>query len=141
MADNPWAWQDGRNPYRSTPFQVLDLEPDTTGRAAINAHIRRRRQRVSRAPERYPLFGRSLSVADVNEAAEQIQAPRDRLLAELRAHRPERGDDTSRFAARFADLEPPDVPRAKITVRAKSLAQLAPPPVSRSFKRLWPHGE
>ncbi|MBB4932947.1 hypothetical protein F4561_003767 [Lipingzhangella halophila] len=141
MADNPWAWQEGRNPYRATPFQVLDLDPDTAGRAAINAHVRRRRQRVSRAPERYPLFGEHLRLADVNEAAEQIQDPRGRLLAELRTHRPELGDDSAHFAERIAGLEPPESPRSPITVHAKRLAQLAPPPVPRSFTRLWPHGE
>ncbi|QBI53040.1 hypothetical protein [Streptomonospora litoralis] len=141
MAENPWAWQDGRNPYRATPFQILDLAPDTLGRAAVHARIRRRRQRVSRAPERNPLFGEQLAVADVNEAAEQIQDPRGRLLAELRTHRPERSEGRSRFAERVAGIEPPAAPEPPAAVRAQDLVRLAPEPVPRSFPRMWPHGE
>ncbi|PSK98495.1 hypothetical protein CLV63_105169 [Murinocardiopsis flavida] len=136
MAENPWAWQDGRNPYTWTPFQVLDLPPDTAGRAAIDAHVRKRRGRVARAPERYPVFGRIPTVADVNEAAEQIRDPEARLLAELRTHRPERAD----AAERVAVPAPPEIPAPEPVVRADALYRLVPPPAPRHFERLWPHG-
>jgi hypothetical protein len=88
LTTNPWAWQDGRNPYQSTAFQVLALEVDVRGRAAIRAHIKARRQRVRNAPDRFPLFGRLLSEADINEAEQRLQDPRLRLLEELRTERP-----------------------------------------------------
>jgi hypothetical protein len=89
MVDNQWAWRDGRNPYRGTPFQILALGPDLSGRAAIRAHIRRRRRRIERRPDLYPLFGRTLEVAEVNAAADRIEDVTGRLLAELLTHRPE----------------------------------------------------
>jgi hypothetical protein len=87
MTTNPWAWQDGRNPYQWTAFQVLALDSNLRGRAAIRAHVKARRQRVRNAPERFPLFGRLLSEADINEAEQRIQDPRLRLLEELRTQR------------------------------------------------------
>ncbi|MDA8370267.1 MAG: hypothetical protein M0026_10410 [Nocardiopsaceae bacterium] len=137
MADNPWAWQDGRNPYTWTPFQVLDLPPDTAGRAAIDARVRKRRQRVARAPERYSVFGREPTVADVNEAAEQVRDPEARLLAELRTHRPERIPKGDQVAV----PPPPEIPLPPVVVNTDALSRLAPPPAPRHFERLWPHGE
>ncbi|MGO4750212.1 hypothetical protein AB4212_16580 [Streptomyces sp. 2MCAF27] len=89
MADNPWAWRDGHNPYRATPFQVLALSPELSGRGAIRNHIRKRRQRIERRADRYPLFGRTLRVAEVNAAEDRIKDPALRLLAQLCTHRPE----------------------------------------------------
>src|SRR5262245_10916036 len=111
MAHNPWEWREGRNPYRDTAFQILDLDPDIAGRAAIDAGVRKRRNRVRRAPERYLRFGRTLSVAEVNEAATQLDDPEARLLAELRTHPPERPD-----AATSPDPlpQPPPVPAARL---------------------------
>lgn len=140
MAGNPWAWQEGHNPYRATPFQVLDLDPDTFGSAAVHAHIRRL-LRAARTPERHPVVGERPAVADINEAAEQLRDPRGRLLAELRTHRPEHGQGPSRFAEEVAELEPPEVPAAPITVHAEILARIAPPPAPRSFGRMWPDAE
>jgi hypothetical protein len=91
MADpNPWAWREGRNPYRSTPFQVLDLPLDVRGRGAVKARVEKRRRRIASAPTRYPMFGKVLSEADVNAAEKEILDPESRLLAELRTHRPRR---------------------------------------------------
>jgi hypothetical protein len=87
MTTNPWAWQDGHNPYQSTAFQVLELDVNLRSRAAIRAHVKTRRQRVRNAPERFPLFGRVLSEADINEAEQRIQDPRLRLIEELRTER------------------------------------------------------
>ncbi|KMS70336.1 hypothetical protein ACM01_32065 [Streptomyces viridochromogenes] len=101
MADNPWAWRDGHNPYRATPFQVLALSPEAGGRGAIRNHVRKRRQRIERRADRYPLFGRVLRVAEVNAAEDRIKDPAQRLLAQLCTHRPEpparpeRPDDTT----------------------------------------------
>jgi hypothetical protein len=89
MTDNPWAWRDGHNPYRATPFQVLALAPDLGGRGAIRSHVRKRRQRIERRADRYPLFGRTLRVAEVNAAEDRIKDPAQRLLAQLCTHRPE----------------------------------------------------
>lgn len=90
MTGNPWTWRDGQNPYRATPFQVLALSPDVIGRGAILNHVRKRRQRIERRADRYPLFGRPLRVAEVNAAEEKIKDPTERLLAQLCTHWPER---------------------------------------------------
>lgn len=137
MADNPWAWQDGRNPYTWTPFLVLDLPPDIAGRAAIDARVRKRRQRIQRAPERYRVLGRTPSVADVNEAAEQVRDPEARLLAELRTHRPEHPRDDGAEPV----PPPPDIPEVPAVLHPDLLTRLVPPPAPRRFDRLWPHGE
>ncbi|AKH85767.1 hypothetical protein AA958_30090 [Streptomyces sp. CNQ-509] len=96
MTDNPWAWRDGHNPYRTTPFQVLALSPEVSGRAEIRNHVRKRRQRIERRADRYPLFGRTLRVAEVNAAEDRIKDPAARLLAELCTHRPERPAERER---------------------------------------------
>ena len=88
MTTNPWAWQDGRNPYRTTAFQILALGPQVRGRAAIRAHVRTRRQRIASAPERFRAYGRLLDEAGINEAAQRLAKPQTRLLDELRTHRP-----------------------------------------------------
>ncbi|WUH99948.1 hypothetical protein OHR68_41780 [Spirillospora sp. NBC_00431] len=133
MGDNPWAWRDGHNPYRRTPFQVLALAPDLSGRAAIQRHIRRRRRRIERRPDRYRLYGSSLSVAEVNAAEDQIKDPAGRLLALLLTHRPEprEAPDLAGIAARAAALVPaagePPVP----ALNPAALARLAPAPAPR----------
>lgn len=96
MTDNPWAWRDGHNPYRTTPFQVLALSPEVSGRAEIRNHVRKRRQRIERRADRYPLFGRTLRVAEVNAAEDRIKDPAARLLAELCTHRPEQPAERER---------------------------------------------
>ena len=89
MTENPWAWRDGHNPYRTTPFQVLALSPEADGRGAIRNHVRKRRQRIERRADRYPLFGRTLRVAEVNAAEDRLKDPAQRLLAQLCTHWPE----------------------------------------------------
>jgi hypothetical protein len=145
MTTNPWAWQDGRNPYRSTAFQVLALEVNVRGRAAIRAHVKARRQRVRNAPERFPLFGRLLSEADINEAEQRIQDPRLRLLEELRTHRPpakpvesdqDGVSELTVLGTRLAELAgPAAAPPTWINVDA--LCQLVPPLRSDSIEPLW----
>ncbi|MFI1918696.1 hypothetical protein [Nocardia sp. NPDC020380] len=89
---NLWSWRD-RNPYYETAFQVLDVDP-TADRAATRARIAARRKRISYDAKRFPLFGAILTVAQVNEAEEQLATPRARIAAELLTHRPEpSGDD------------------------------------------------
>lgn len=89
---NPWAWT-ARNPYYETAFQVLDLDP-TADRPTARTRIAARRKRISYDASRFPLFGQSLSVAQVNAAEEQLATSPTRLAAELLTHRPEpEGDD------------------------------------------------
>jgi len=136
---NPWAWRPGHNPYRHTAFQILDLEPDLAGRAAIKARVRKRRQRITRGAERFPVHGKVIGVADVNAAEEEIADPATRLLAELLTHRPEApGPDPAELAEEFADLEPPDPPApSRVVIDPGVLAALVPPPAARDFPPLW----
>jgi hypothetical protein len=83
-AVNPWTWT-GRNPYFETAFQVLDLDP-AVDRATARTRIAARRKRISYDAERFPLFGATLSVADVNAAEEQIATLAGRIAAELITH-------------------------------------------------------
>jgi hypothetical protein len=136
MAHNLWEWHEGRNPYRETAFQILDLDPDTAGRAAIDAEVRKRRNRVKRAPERYRLFGRTLSVAEVNEAAAQLDDAEARLLAELRTHVPERSDVTPPDPL----PEPPPVPAAGL-LDPRRLPRLTAAPEARTLPPMWPDDE
>ncbi|MFA1549749.1 hypothetical protein [Actinomadura chokoriensis] len=137
MTRNPWEWREGRNPYRETAFQILDLAPDVAGRAAIDSVVRKRRNRVQRAPERYRLFGRTLSVAEVNEAAAQLGDAELRLLAELRTHQTE----TSGAVAPPDPLpEPPPAPPMPL-LDPRRLPRLAPDPGPRTFPQLWPYDE
>ncbi len=84
---NPWAWSD-RNPYYGTAFHVLDLDPDSD-RATARARIEARRTRIRRSAERFPMFGRILTVAQINSAAQRLESASERLPEELRTHRPE----------------------------------------------------
>ncbi|WP_232667082.1 hypothetical protein [Pseudonocardia sp. TRM90224] len=81
---NPWAWT-GRNPYFETAFQVLDLDP-AADRATARTRIGARRKRISYDAERFPLFGTTLSAADVNDAEERIATLSGRIAAELITH-------------------------------------------------------
>src|SRR3990170_604274 len=83
-AVNPWTWT-GRNPYFETAFQVLDLDP-TVDRATARTRIAARRKRISYDATRFPLFGATLSAADVNAAEEQIATLAGRIAAELITH-------------------------------------------------------
>lgn len=127
MATNPWAWQDGHNPYRSTPFQILDVSPALSNKLVLRKRIHSRRLHVQTVPEQFPLFGRVLKEADVNEAAALLAAPDCRLLAELCTHRPRRGE------LQVADLVPllpdpaPRGPEISDTVDARYLAGCLPP--------------
>jgi hypothetical protein len=145
MSTSQWAWQDGRNPYRTTAFQVLALGVNLRGRAAIRAHIKTRRQRVHNAPERFLLFGNTLTEADINEAEQRIQDPASRLLDELCTHRPPTGPEApteehraelSAIAAELESLAPQGgVP--PVTVNTTELARLVPPARPRTFDPLW----
>jgi hypothetical protein len=145
MSTSQWAWQDGRNPYRSTAFQVLALDVNLRGRAAIRAHIKTRRQRVHNAPERFLLFGKALTEADINEAEQRVQDPAARLLDELCTHRPPAGPDTpaeahrTELSAITAELETlaPQNGVAPVTVNTAELARLIPPARPRTFDPLW----
>lgn len=86
---NPWAWT-GRNPYHCTAFQILGLDP-SIDRTTIRSRIAARRKRIAYNAEGFPLFGETLSVAQVNAAEEELATPRTRLAAELLTHRPEPG--------------------------------------------------
>jgi hypothetical protein len=134
---NPWAWQDGFNPYRSTPFQLLDLDPTLAGRGLIRAHIERRHQRIKRVANRYPLFGRTLTVADINRAQEEIADAEGRLLAELLTHRPEpTGDEIiAEILDAHTRLPPLSAPTPRLDVNEQTarcllpdLSSAAPPP-------------
>lgn len=126
MTANPWAWQDGRNPYLSTPFQVLDVSPTVKGRGALRRRIATRRRHLQTVSEQFPLFGRILGEADVNEAEALLAAPGSRLLAELCTHRPRYGD------LKIADLIPllpdpaPRGPEISDAVDTRSLAGCLP---------------
>jgi hypothetical protein len=141
--ENPWAWRQGRNPYRGTAFQVLDLDPDLAGRAAIKAQVRKRRQRITRSARRFPVHGHILGVAEVNAAAEAIGDPAGRLTAELLTHRPEpEGADVGDLAEEFAESTPPDLPAPpKIAIDRSVLAALTPAPAPREFVPLWSEEE
>ncbi|UGT43286.1 hypothetical protein LTV02_07830 [Nocardia yamanashiensis] len=84
---NPWAWSD-RNPYYGTAFHELDLAPDTQ-RATVRKRIEARRTRIRRSAARFPVFGRVLTVAEINSAAQRLDSASERLSDELRTHRPE----------------------------------------------------
>ncbi|MFE9645524.1 hypothetical protein ACFYO0_15740 [Streptomyces sp. NPDC006365] len=125
--DNPWQWRDGHNPYYRTPLQILGLDPDRTGRAAVRAAARRRRLRVERGADRFPVFGRPLEIAEVNAAEEELLTPTGRLLAELRTHRPARHQEAElraqldELAAEFASLPEPETPEPRVVARPEAL--------------------
>jgi hypothetical protein len=94
---NPWTWT-GRNPYFETAFQVLDLDP-SVDRPTARSRIAARRKRISYDATRFPLFGATLSAADVNAAEEQIATPAGRIAAELITHpREAEGPDLASLA-------------------------------------------
>ncbi|MFI9508910.1 hypothetical protein [Nocardia sp. NPDC052566] len=99
---NPWAWRDS-NPYCATAFQILDIEP-TADKAAVRNRVAARRKRISYDAKRFPLFGEILSVAQINAAEEQLDAPPTRLAAELLTHRPEADSPDDTELADLAEL-------------------------------------
>jgi hypothetical protein len=138
-----WDWRDGRNPYRSTAFQVLGLDVHVAGRAAIRAGIAARRQQVLEG--HVLLFGVPVTEADLAEAARRVQDPTARLLDELCTHRPPDGPEAptgehlAELAAIVAELES-GAPRdrvAPVTVNTTELARLIPPARPRTFIPLW----
>ncbi|WP_322768492.1 hypothetical protein [Frankia sp. Cr1] len=137
-ADSPWVWRNGWNPYRSNPFQVLDLPSDLTDRAEIRARIRRRRIRIERAAERYPLFGRTLQVADVNRAEEQISDVAGRLRAVLLSHRPERTEiRVTDLCDRYEQFSVPTDPLLGVTINEPALGNLLPGLSAAEPSPLW----
>jgi hypothetical protein len=142
--DNPWRWRDGHDPYHRTPLQVLGIAPDLTGRSAVRAAARRRRLRVERGADRFPLFGCPVELAEVNEAEQELTTATGRLLAELRTHRPSRHQQEDlraqwdALAADFARLpgaETPETPDASPAVRPEGLLGWLPTPPPRLPRR------
>ncbi len=135
---SPWTWRAGHNPYRETPFQVLGLGVDVRGRAAVKARIKNRRTKICNAPERFPLFGRALSEADINAAETMLEDLEGRVYAELCTHRPRREKrDGPTPAARLAALAVPDV-RMPLSVDPARLRRLVPTPPRRVHPPLVP---
>ena len=135
---SPWTWRSDHNPYRQTPFQVLGLSPDVRGRAAIKARIKNRRTKIRNAPERFLLFGRTVSEAEINAAETLLEEPEGRVYAELCTHRPRQvASNGPAPEARLADLIVPDV-RVPITVDPARLRRLVPAPVRRVHEPLVP---
>jgi hypothetical protein len=135
---SPWAWRQGRNPYRSTPLQVLALPPRLPSSAAYRAHLRQRRTRIVNAPQKYPLFGALLTEADLNDAAERIKDPEGRLLAELCAHRPRAVRvDLGEARGLLATVQSP-IPDLPMNLDPARLRRLVPPIEARTFPSLLP---
>lgn len=143
---NPWTWQ-GHNPYLSTAFQLVDVDTEA-GSAAIRTRATVRRRRIEHAAERFPVFGRTLTVAEINEAEAQLGDPRGRLLNELLTHRPEVGVDSAELAELLELLDdagyfasPDDADharRAPVTdlLDPRVLSSLLPDPSARTFDPL-----
>lgn len=134
---SPWEeWRPGYNPYRRTPFQILGLSVTLKGRGPIMNAIRQRRQRIQNTPERFPLFGEPLDVAQVNEAEERILNPETRLYAELCTHRPRMVSiDLEDVPSRLAGITPP-IPDPGRVPDTQRLSRLVPTPVERTFPAL-----
>jgi len=134
---SPWEeWRPGYNPYRRSPFQILGLSTIVKGPGPIRNAIRQRRQRIQNTPERFPLFGEPLDVAEVNEAEDRILDPEARLYAELCTHRPKLVTiDLGDVPSRLAEVAPP-IPTPQGVLNAKRLARLVPAPVERTFPSL-----
>jgi hypothetical protein len=134
---SPWEeWKPGYNPYRRTPFQVLGISVTMKGRGPIRNAIRQRRQRIQNTPERFPLFGAALDVAQVNEAEERILNPEARLYAELCTHRPRLAAiDLGDLPSQLAEIEPP-IPVPQAALNAQRLSRLVPPLRKRTFPTL-----
>ncbi|MEV0431755.1 hypothetical protein [Nocardia sp. NPDC050413] len=136
---NPWQWT-GSNPYYSTAFQILDLDP-TAGPSVARARIAARRKRIAFDPGRFPLFGAVLTVAQVNAADEQLGSPETRLAAELLTHRPvpaesevaelaelqQLADELDAAVARDAEDAAEAVPGAVPGLNYQVLPKLLPP--------------
>lgn len=142
MAENPWAWRSGENPYRRTPFQVLGLEVNLRGHGAIQAHIRARRRRIQGNPERFRVFGEMLDEARVNASERLIDHPGGRLYAELCMHRPPVAADEEDVAARLEEtttlvkkIRVP-VPHPEVQIEARRLVRFLEPPAPRDFRPL-----
>lgn len=143
---NPWMWR-GHNPYLSTAFQLVDVGTDADS-AAIRTRATVRRRRIEHAAERFPVFGRTLTVAEINEAEAQLGDPRGRLLNELLTHRPEAGVDAAELADLLALLDeagyfaPPEdadrTRRSPVTdlLDPPVLSSLLPDPSARTFDPL-----
>ncbi|HEU5471084.1 MAG TPA: hypothetical protein VFV67_10555 [Actinophytocola sp.] len=151
MVDNVWAWEGG-NPYLSTALQVVDVDP-MADQSAVRTRANVRRRRIAHAADRFPLFGRTLTVAEINEAEERLGTPRGRLLAELLTHRPVTGDadpgeladlldllDTTGFFELAAGLGAQTAPRAVTdlhdTLDPRVLPAILPDPGARTFAPL-----
>lgn len=134
---SPWdEWRPGYNPYRRTPFQILGLSTTVKGAGPIRNAIRQRRQRIQNAPERFPLFGEPLDVAEVNEAEDRVLDPEARLYAELCTHRPKAVSiDLGDGPSRLAELTPP-IPTPQGVQDAQRLARFVPAPARRTFPPL-----
>ena len=134
---SPWTeWRHGYNPYRRTPFQVLGLNSTVKGPGPIRNAIRQRRKRIQNTPERFPLFGEPLDVAEVNEAEDRILDPEGRLYAELCTHRPKLVSvDLGDVPSRLAEVTPP-IPNPQGVLNAQRLARLVLAPVERTFPTL-----
>jgi hypothetical protein len=130
VAEHPWQWLGGRNPYRRTAFQVLDLGLEVHGRGSIQRQVERRRARIRNAPGRHRLFGQELTEAEVNQASQVLQDPEARLYAELCTH--QRHDvelDTEAakaLAKRLAELAVPEIEAGVAPDRTRLLAVLPP---------------
>jgi hypothetical protein len=130
VAEHPWRWLGGRNPYRRTAFQVLDLGPEVHGRGSIQRQVERRRARIRNAPGRHRLFGEELTEAEVNQAAQVLQDPEAWLYAELCTHQCHDVElDTGAaeaLAKRLAELAVPEIEAGVALDRARLLAVLPP---------------
>lgn len=142
--ENPWIWHGG-NPYMSTAFQIVDVDPDADS-PSVRTRATVRRRRVAHAADRFPVFGRTLTVAEINEAEEQLATPRGRLLNELLTHRPETGDvgeladllGVLEDAGLFAPAGDGEQDRPSITALDRDvLLSLLPDPGKQSFVPLW----
>jgi hypothetical protein len=134
---SPWAeWRPGYNPYRRTPFQILGLSATVKGSGPIRSAIRQRKQRIQNTPEKFPLFGEPVDVAEVNEAEDRILEPEARLYAELCTHRPKLVSmDFGDVPGRLAEISPP-LPNPHSVLNAQRLVRLVPPPMERTFPSL-----
>lgn len=136
-ATSPWEeWKSGYNPYRRTPFQVLGLSTSVKGPGPIRNTIRQRRQRIQNTPERFPLFGEALDVAEINEAEDRILDPEARLYAELCTHRPKLiSIDLGDVPDRLAGVTPP-ITDTQGVLRAQRFIRFVPALVERTFPSL-----
>lgn len=130
MAEHPWRWLGGRNPYRRTAFQILGIGLDVQGRRDIQRQVDRRRARIRNAPGRNRLFGEVLSEADVNQAEQVLRDPEARLYAELCTHQRHdvviEAEAARALAERLAELTVPAVEADVVPERSRLLALLPP---------------